>query len=485
MTCFRRTAKILLLGILQAAISVQAIPQHSTRSVNHRQSQRLEKNIRAQMDFLAGDAMQGRGSGTNFERIAAEYIGSQFRQFGLEPAGDSDYTGQKGFVQKITMESVKFTESPTLTAASGGDTHTWKFGQDFMTTSVRAAKVEGDLQIIDAEGEPAKGAFVVFNLDPAADSQKRQQVVRKAMKAHAAGVVLLETEAGKTTRQAGSLNSPRLSGQIKGEKVEQTPFVSVSMSSEAFTSLTSLKTGTHVTFGGPTQSSESGSTWNAVGVLRGSDRSSAVQVIMLSAHLDHLGVNETATGDKVFNGADDDASGCVAVLELARALASGQRPRRTIYFVCFGSEERGGYGSRYFISNSPVPLPEIAADVTFEMLGRPDAKVKANTLWLTGFERSNLGPQLAAHGALLVADPHPEQHFFERSDNYTLALRGVVAHTVSSFGLHTDYHQTSDELSKIDFPFMARSINSMIAPIRWLANSTFQPRWLPGQAPTR
>jgi len=291
-----------------------------------------ERNIRAEIGFLASDAMQGRGSGTGYERIAAEYIGSQFRQFGLEPGGDTDGAGNKTFVQRVPLQS--------------------------------------------------------------------------------------------------------------------------------------------------------GATWNAIGVLRGTNP--AGETIMLSAHLDHLGVNEALPGeDKIFNGADDDASGCVAVLELARVLAAGKRPRRTVYFVCFGSEERGGFGSRYFIEHSPVPLPKIVADLTFEMLGRPDAKVAAGTLWLTGFERSNLGPELARQGASLVADPHPEQHFFQRSDNYPLALRGVIAHTISSFGLHTDYHRPSDEISKIDFPFMSRSINSLVKPIRWLANSTFHPAWLPGQAPTR
>jgi Zn-dependent M28 family amino/carboxypeptidase len=291
-----------------------------------------EQNIRAELGFLASDAMQGRGSGTNYERIAAEYIGSQFRQFGLEPGGDTDSAGNKDYVQQV----------------------------------------------------PA------------------------------------------TERSKG--------------------------------------------------------TWNAIGVLRGSQPGEA---IMLSAHLDHLGVNESLTGDKIFNGADDDASGSVAVLELARVLAAGKRPRRTIYFVCFGSEERGGYGSRYFIAHSPVPLPEIVANLTFEMLGRPDEKVPAGKLWLTGYERSTLGPELARQGAALVADPHPEQNFFRRSDNYPLALRGVIAHTVSSFGLHTDYHRPSDDISKIDFPFMTRSLNSLVKPVRWLANSTFRPAWLPGQAPTR
>jgi len=289
-----------------------------------------EQNIRAELGFLASDAMQGRGSGTTYERIAAEYIASQFRQFGLEPGGDTDTAGNKDYVQTVSLKS--------------------------------------------------------------------------------------------------------------------------------------------------------STTWNVIGILKGSQPSEA---IMLSAHLDHLGVRNSLTGDKIFNGADDDASGCVAVLELARVLAAGKRPKRTIYFICFGSEEIGGDGSQYFIEHSPLPLTQIVADLTFEMLGRPDAKVPAGTLWLTGFERSDLGPELARHGAALVADPHPEQNFFRRSDNYSLALKGVIAHTVSSFGLHKDYHRVSDDISKIDFPFMTRSINSLVKPVQWLANSNFRPSWLPGQAPTR
>jgi Zn-dependent M28 family amino/carboxypeptidase len=344
----RNRALALSVSLLLAANSLSTVAQVRSRVPVRTSAPILERNIRAELSFLASDAMQGRGSGTNYERVAAEYIGSQFRQFGLEAGGDADATGNKGFVQRAPLES------------------------------------------------PA---------------------------------------------------------------------------------------GAKAKFSGATEQAEAGSTWNAVGVLRGTDPSG--ETIMLSAHLDHLGVNEALSGDKIFNGADDDASGCVAVMEMARVLAAGPRPRRTIYFVCFGSEERGGYGARYFIANSPVPLEKIVADFNFEMLGRPDAKVPPGSLWLTGYERSTLGPELVRQGAALVADPHPEQNFFQRSDNYTLALRGVVAHTVSSFSLHTDYHRPSDEISKIDFPFMTRSLNSLVRPIQWLGNSRFRPAWLPGQAPSR
>jgi len=225
-------------------------------------------------------------------------------------------------------------------------------------------------------------------------------------------------------------------------------------------------------------------TWNALAMLRGSDPALSKQVILLTAHLDHLGLGEAVNGDSIYNGADDDASGTTAVLELARALSgTRQRPRRSILFVLFGSEELGGYGNRYFLDHPPVPLTQIMANLEFEMIGRPDPALPSKTLWLTGYERSDLGPVLARHGAAISADPHPDQHFFQRSDNYALAQRGIVAQTVSSFGLHKDYHQPSDEVSKIDFDFLTRSVSSMVAPVRWLANTDWRPTWIAGGKP--
>jgi len=232
-------------------------------------------------------------------------------------------------------------------------------------------------------------------------------------------------------------------------------------------------------------------TWNALALLRGSDTGPAPatprEVILLTAHLDHLGLGNPVNGDSIFNGADDDASGTTAVLELARTLSrianGGKRPKRSILFVLFGSEELGGYGNQYFLEHPPVPLTSIVTNLEFEMIGRPDAALPNRTLWLTGYERSNLGPTLAKHGAAISADPHPKENFFQRSDNYALAKKGIVAQTVSSFGLHADYHQPSDEISKIDFDFLTHSIASMIEPVRWLANTNWRPEWNAGGKP--
>lgn len=225
-------------------------------------------------------------------------------------------------------------------------------------------------------------------------------------------------------------------------------------------------------------------TWNAVAILPGSDPKLKSEVILLTAHLDHLGVAKTpVNGDAIYNGADDDASGTTAVLNLARYLAHGKAPKRTVVFALFGTEEIGGYGARAFLANPPVPLTSIVANLEFEMIGRPDSAVPEGTLWLTGFERSSLGPELAKHGAHLVQDPHPKEQFFMRSDNYGLALQGIIAHTVSSFGLHKDYHQVSDELSTMDFKHMTAAIASMETPVEWLINTNWKPAWNPGGKP--
>ncbi|MDX6305406.1 MAG: hypothetical protein QOI77_2375 [Blastocatellia bacterium] len=229
--------------------------------------------------------------------------------------------------------------------------------------------------------------------------------------------------------------------------------------------------------GAPNSPPVEGTTTNVIGILRGRDPKLAKETVLMSAHLDHLGIGREVNGDKIYNGADDDASGVTAVLELAEALAAGSRPKRTVVFALFGSEEIGGYGARYFQEHPPVPIESFVANLEFEMIGRPDPAVAAHTLWLTGYERSNLGAELAAHGARLVADPHPDQHFFQRSDNYVLARKGIIAHTVSSYGLHSDYHQPSDDLAHIDFAHMTEAIASMVAPVRWLVNTSFKPEW--------
>ncbi len=429
-----------------------------------------EKNVRAGMTFLAGDAMQGRGSGTIFERIAAEYVGSQFMQFGLEPAGDKGAGGIATYVQTVEVPG-----RPALQNLQFGRLgNPLELGKDWIVISISAKDITGDFKKISLSESARAGEVVLITPNEDDKLETIQPRINQFFADGAAAVLVTETKELRERWAEIAARKPATSR--RGTLIAVSKATAGLLSSMSWQSPFEM----HATFSDP----PNGATWNAVGKITGYDKTLGSEVIVLSSHLDHLGVRENAPGDdKIFNGADDDASGTVAVLELARILAAGQKPKRTIYFVCFGSEEAGGFGSRFFAANLPFPKEKFVANLQFEMIGRPDAKVKSDELWLTGYERSDLGPELAKRGAKLVQDPHPKQNFFQRSDNIHLARQGIIAHTVSSFGLHADYHKASDEIKTIDFAHMTRSINSMIEPIKWLVNSTFTPAWNEGGRP--
>jgi len=462
---FRRSSGV---AVLLIAANIVAFAQTSGKSLID------ERNVRAQMNFLAGDALQGRGSGTLFERIAAEYIGTQFMQFGLEPAGEAGTDGKPTFVQTVTISRKTFAENPSIRYGSATLSH----GGEMLVLRTNTDIASGTLQKLTAGGKPNAGSAVLMQVKEGDDQRAAMQGAMALASAGAAIVMVEETPQWRGNWAAMSSRMPSYTAS------QAKPAVIIVVSKAAAAEIANAAEGTKIEFGGKLAPSKDQFTWNAMGKLNGSDPKLAGEVILLTSHLDHLGVRENAPGDdKIFNGADDDASGSVAVLELARVLAAGKRPKRTVYFVCFGSEEAGGFGASYFVNNMPFPKEKLVANLEFEMIGRPDSKVKPEELWLTGYERSNLGPELARRGAKLVQDPHPEENFFQRSDNIQLARAGVIAHTVSSFGLHKDYHRASDEVRTIDFAHMTRSINSMVAPVQWLVNSTFKPAWVEGKKP--
>jgi Peptidase family M28 len=409
--------------------------------------------------------MNGRQSGSRDEWIAAAYIGAQLRRWGIEPLGDDG-----GYVQDVRIERSELAAPPTL---SFGNSR-WTHGKEIAIARLGGTRVSGALQRFRPGVAVWKGAVLLLpegTAPPAA-----------AETAAASMTLALESSAARARRLAAPPR-PFVVQQIAGVP----PRAAVLLDRDSYATISALPDGTMMTLDGQANPAVIRHTWNAIGRLPGRTPSQARDVILLTAHLDHLGsqppANTTPTADVIYNGADDDASGSVAVLELAEALARGRRPQRTILFAWFGSEETGGAGATHFIEVPPVPLDTIVANLEFEMIGRADKSVPPHTLWLTGYERSNLGSALAKRGARIVADPHPEQNFFARSDNIQLARRGVVAQTVSSFGLHTDYHQPSDEVKTIDFAHMTDSIRSMLAPVLWLANSKFRPEWLPGKKP--
>jgi hypothetical protein len=224
---------------------------------------------------------------------------------------------------------------------------------------------------------------------------------------------------------------------------------------------------------------------NVVGMLPGSDPSLRDEVVVVGAHFDHVGMRQHPSGDSIFNGADDDASGVIALIEIARALQTGRAPARSVLFVAFTGEEVGLLGTNYYLAYPIVPLERTVAQLQIEMIGRPDSLAGGpGKAWLTGYERSTMGDMLAANGVPIVADPRPDQRFFFRSDNIAFAYLGIPAHTLSSFGLHEDYHQPSDDASRVDFEHMTAVIQAAAHAVRLLADGP-RPAWHPGGRPVR
>lgn len=472
----RRVIAIALCGGLVAAIGLASRERIQAQAARAGSANAITENmLRAHMEFLASDAMNGRASNSRDEWIAATYIAAQFRLWNLEPMGDNG-----GYVQAAEILREQMASPAVLTAGANRFTH----GKDMVVTILTGARVSGPLVKFTMETTSVPPGSVVLMPDVPDSQLAAAGRGRAGAPAPTAGAALVIIKTSQTPEQWAASTARPVSAGSRFAKVTPGPGTPVrtarlAVSAQAYEALAALTPGTSVSLDAELSSTKA-HTWNAVGRLTGTDPKAKEDVIVLGAHLDHVGMRESAPGpDKIYNGADDDASGTVAVMALAQALAAGPRPKRTLVFALFGSEEGGGAvsGSSYFVELPVVPLDRMVAQIQFEMLGRSDPMVPARNLWLTGYERSNLGPELAKHGARLVKDPRPEQSFFTRSDNIKFARKGVVSHTVSSFNLHTDYHQAGDEVSKIDFAHMLDAVRSMLEPVRWLANSTFAPAW--------
>ena len=220
---------------------------------------------------------------------------------------------------------------------------------------------------------------------------------------------------------------------------------------------------------------------NVLALVPGSDPDLAGEAVLITAHFDHLGIGRPVDGDSIYNGADDDASGVAALVAIARALAM-EPARRTVIFAAVAGEEGGLLGTRWYIRNPVVPLERTVAALNLEMIGRPDTALGPGALWLTGYERTTIGPALAEAGIAVHPDPRPGHRFYERSDNIAFARIGIPAHTLSSFGLHHDYHSPDDEVERIDFDHLEAAIAEATRAVRILADGP-RPAWKPGGRP--
>jgi hypothetical protein len=226
-------------------------------------------------------------------------------------------------------------------------------------------------------------------------------------------------------------------------------------------------------------------TENVIGIVEGSDPQLKSTFVVVGAHYDHVGyadaeltdgrrpaapgrVTAGTTEDRIWNGADDDGSGTVAVMALARAFAQGVHPKRSVLFIWHAGEERGLYGSRYFADYPTVPLDKIVAQLNIDMIGRnrDDKKSEANTVYLVGSDRISTELDKVSRDAnrslqpplkldYEMNDPADPEQVYYRSDHYSYASKGIPIIFFTT-GLHSDYHANTDDVSKIEFPKLTR-----------------------------
>jgi len=221
---------------------------------------------------------------------------------------------------------------------------------------------------------------------------------------------------------------------------------------------------------------------NVVGMLEGSDPALKDEYIVLSAHMDHVGIGAPVNGDSIYNGADDDASGTAAVLELAEALSQpGARPKRSVLFLTVSGEEHGLWGSAWFSEHPATPMSQIVADLNIDMIGRN----WKDTIVVIGKEHSDLGTTLnrvnRAHpelGMRAIDDIWPEENFYFRSDHYNFARKGVPVLFFFN-GTHPDYHGPDDEPNRIDAEKESRIIRLVYLITQEVGNTAQRPAWNP------
>ncbi|MCC7230711.1 MAG: M28 family peptidase [Fimbriimonadaceae bacterium] len=221
---------------------------------------------------------------------------------------------------------------------------------------------------------------------------------------------------------------------------------------------------------------------NVIGILPGSDPVLKNSYLLVSGHYDHVGVRGTE-GDTIFNGANDNGSSIVAMIELAKCFANMKvRPKRTLVFMAFWGEEKGLQGAFYYGKNPVFPLANTVAMVNMEQLGRTDDTdgPQISRFAITGFDYTNLPATMSEAGRLagVAVDKRPQgDPYFMASDNAALAAVGVPAHTVSVSYAFPDYHRATDHWDKIDYENMMKVTKAIGLGVFMLAEAKTTPKW--------
>ena len=459
---------------------------------------------------LAHDSMLGRDTPSPGLEAAARYVASELGSLGFEPAAEN------GWTQRYPYPLEGLDVAATRLDLVAGATHTFEHGEEFFaqpgTAPARPASAVwlGD-DVPDAAGE-LRDRVLLLRLPglptearggvrlPQETRDKVTEVLARAAAVGAAAVVfVMDAGVGPADVEALAATAAAPSRRLGGQAGDLEPaafFITRQAARRLFRAggldgteqLARTTVDRPVPLGdvglrvaAPLRTHDDATAPNVVGVLRGSDPALRDTYVVLSAHMDHVGVGRPdSEGDSIYNGADDDASGTAAVLEVAEALAAlPTPPARSVLVVAVSGEEKGLLGSRWYSDHPTVPLDAMVANVNIDMVGRnaPDSIV------VIGQEYSSLGERVRSVargtpdlGLTVSEDLWPDQRFFFRSDHFHFARKEIPALFFFA-GTHEDYHRPGDEVDLIDGDKAARVARLVFLLTHDLAQDPEAPEW--------
>jgi len=498
-------------------------------------------NIKADMAFLASDRLKGREAGSPEYDMAAQYVADQMKQIGLVPKGDPKDAKGGGYFQHVPLVAYRPRDEGVIALrAKDGTPVPLVFGKDYLTgDTVQAEKltVEAPLVFVgyglvapehgrdDYRGLDVKGKIVValggapkFLQTEERAYYRSGRVKLKAAQDHGAvGFVSIGTRTGEKLYPFPNIVRQYKSWGMTWRQPDGKPFVAVPLPALVHISVAgaSKLLGSHadeILDAAETQQGvikgfalplslkaelhseiKTAESENIVGLLPGSDPKLKNEYVVLSAHLDHIGITPPVKGDAINNGALDNASGVATTLEVARLFrAGGKPPRRSLLFLIDTAEEKGLIGAEYFARNPTVPPAAITADVDLDM---PILTYAFTDLVAFGADRSSIGPTVrraaAGMNVALSPDAAPDEGIFTRSDHYRFVEQGVPAvflatgyanggKAATEFFMRTNYHKPSDDLSQpIRYDMGAKFARLNYAITRALADGP-RPAWNKG-----
>jgi hypothetical protein len=430
-------------------------------------------SLKTHLTYIASDALEGRATPSRGLDAAAEYIAGQFRRAGLEPVANGSY------YQPATIMVREPNYAGFEAAISSGVSKTRKVLQ--IAPTEMFVTVSGAVDVNDAPMIPLDGSARATpeQVDGRVVLLTSNRPVQGLDKTNPVLVVRLAPEL-RATNQVYDPEGRPPRNQFVIAKAEVAAFVR---------DATNLRFHLHAAASKDTPAEVR----NVAGILRGSHPMLGKTFVMLSAHYDHVGtLPANAGGDRIFNGANDDGSGTVSVIEIAAALAAmPKHPERSILFITFFGEERGLMGSAYYVRHPLVPLRDTIADLNLEQVGRTDSDTGAQikTASVTGFDFSSvariLADAAAPAGVKVYKEDKSSDAYFVESDNLSLASAGVPAHTLCVAFQFPDYHKVSDSADKIDYANMASVDGAVALGVLRLASKAEPPKWNESYAPAK